>query len=97
MCRDLCLASIRPEVAKLFTVQDLALLMMVEYGALSSALANIITALELFLTLHVTVATVDRSIFIIYLRSTVGQRHQSELAWLRNEAESAREMNTDSL
>jgi len=72
--------------------------MLIDYAALSSAFSDVITALLLFLTLPVTVATADRSfskLKIIYvIRKKASGRPMSLLAI---EAARAKTMDTDAL
>jgi len=54
-------ASMKTEIDKATSVKYLAKMLIVDYAALSSAFSDVITALLLFLTLPVTVATAERS------------------------------------
>lgn len=94
--------SLKPEIQKLSSVQDLAHLLIVEYAAMTSGFTDVVTALLLFLTLPVTSATAERSFSKLrliknYLRSTMGQDRLSALALLSIEAESAQSMETAKL
>lgn len=71
-------ASLRPEIAKLSTISEVAELLIIQNDSLISAFPDIYTALLLFLTLPVSVATSERSFSKLkliknYLRSTMTQ------------------------
>ena len=73
-----------------------------DHAAMTSAFTDVVSALLLFLTLPVTVATAERSFSKLrriksYLRSTMGQDRLCALALLSIEAESAQFMKTDKL
>ena len=53
--------SIKSEIAKLSTVKQLAYMLIVKNATVSSYFIDVITALILFLTFPVTVATAERS------------------------------------
>jgi len=72
----------------------------VDYAAGTSAFTDVVSALLLFLTLPVTVATAERSfpklrLIKSYLRNTMGQDRLCALAVLSIEAKSAQLMKTD--
>ena len=74
----------------------------VEYSAMASAFTDVVTALLLFLTLPVTVASAERSFSKLrliknYLRSTIGQDRLLHLALLSIEAVSAEKLQTDQI
>ena len=66
-------------------------MIIVDYSAISSGFTDVVTALFLFLTLPVTVATAERSFSKLkliknYLRNTMGQERLSGLSLLAIEA-----------
>lgn len=94
--------SFKSEIAQLSSVQDLASLLIVDHAALTSTFAEVVSALLLFLTLPVTVASAERSFSKLrliknYLRSTMGQDRLGALAKLSIEAESAEMMKTEKI
>ncbi len=95
-------SSFKSEIAQLSSVKDLAHLLIVDHAALTSTFTEVVSALLLFLTLPVTVATAERSFSKLrliknYLRSTMGQDRLCALAKLSIEAESAGLMKTEKL
>jgi len=95
-------SSLKSEIAKLSSVKDLAHLLIVENVAMTSSFMDVVTALLLFLTLPVAVATAERSFSKLrliksYLRSTMGQDRLRALALLSIEAESVQSLTTDKL
>ena len=77
-------------------------MLFVEYSAMASAFTDVVTALLLFLTLPVTVASAERSFSKLrliknYLRSTIGQDRLRHLALLSIEAVSAEKLQTDQI
>jgi hAT family C-terminal dimerisation region len=95
-------ASMKTEIDKATSVKCLAKMLIVDYAALSSAFSDVITALLLFLTLPVTVATAERSfsklkIIKNYLRNSMGQERLRGLSLLAIEAARAKTMDTDDL
>lgn len=95
-------ASFKTDIQKISSIKQLAHLLIVEYSAVSSAFADVFTALILFLTLPVTVASAERSfsklkVIKSYLRNTMGQSRLSGLSLLAIEASRAKLMNTDLL
>ena len=94
-------SSLKSEIAKVSSVKDLAHLLIVDHAAMTSALTDVVSALLLFLTLPVTIASAERSFSKLpiksYLRSTMGQDRLCALALLSIEAESAQFMKTDKL
>ena len=71
-------SSFKSEIAQLSSVKDLARLLIVDNAALTSTFTEVVSAMLLFLTLPVTVATAERSFSKLrliknYLRSTMGQ------------------------
>ena len=92
-------SSFKSEIAQLSSVKDLAHLLIVDNAALTSTFTEVVSALLMFLTLPVTVATAERSFSKLrliknYLRSTMGQDRLCALALLGIEAESAELMQT---
>lgn len=91
----LCLRScLKKQIEKLSSVKELANLLIIENAALSSSFQEVCTALILFLTIPVTIATAERSfsklkIIKTYLRSTMGQERLSNLSILSIEYEMA--------
>ena len=84
-------SSLKSEIGKLSSVQDLAHLLIVDYTAMTSAFTDVVSALLLFLTLPVSVATAERSFSKLrliknYLRSTMSQGRLRALALLSIEA-----------
>ena len=84
------------------SVKDLAHLLIVDYSAMASAFTDVVTALLLFLTLPVSVATAERSFSKLrliknYLRSTMSQGRLRALALLSSEADSAKLLKTEKL
>ena len=95
-------SSLKSEISKLSSVKDLAHLLVVDYTAMTSAFTDVVTALLLFLTLPVTVATAEGSysklrLIKSYLRSTVRQDQICALALLSIGAELAKLMQTEKL
>jgi len=85
---------LKKQIEKLSSVKQLANLLIIENAALSSSFQEVCTALILFLTIPVTVATAERSfsklkIIKTYLRSTMGQERLSNLSILSIEHEIA--------
>jgi len=77
-------------------------MIIVNYSAISSGFTDVVTALLLFLTLPVTVATAERSFSKLkliknYLRNTMGQERLSGLSLLAIEASRAKTMQTGKL
>lgn len=54
-------SSLKSEIENVSSVKDLAHLLIVDYSAMASAFTDVVTALLLFLTLPVSVATAERS------------------------------------
>jgi hypothetical protein len=95
-------SSLRLEIGKLSSVKDLAHLLIIDYAAMTSGFTDVVSALLLFLTLPVSVATAERSfsklrIIKNYLRSTMSQDRLRALAVLRIEADSAKVLKTEKL
>ena len=83
-------------------IKQLAHMIIVDYSAISSGFTDVVTALLLFLTLPVTVATAERSFSKLkliknYLRNTMGQERLSGLSLLAIEASQAKTMQTGKL
>jgi hypothetical protein len=95
-------SSLKSEIGKLSSVKDLAHLLIVDYAAMTSAFTDVVSALLLFLTLPVSVATAERSFSKLrliknYLRSTMSQDRLRALALLSIEADSAKLLKTEKL
>ena len=78
--------SLKSEISKLFSVQELAHLLIVDYCAMASSFPDVVTSLLLFLTLPVTVASAERSFSKLrliknYLRGKMGQERLSLLCY----------------
>jgi hypothetical protein len=89
--------TMRYEIAKLSNVKQLAHMIIVENSSLSSSFADVATALLLFLTLPVKVATAERSfsklkIIKNYLRNSMGQTRLRGLSLLAIEASRAKSL-----
>ena len=94
-------ASMKTEIDNA-TSGESAKMLIVNYAAMSSAFSDVITALLLFLTLPVTVATAERSfsklkIIKNHFRNSMGQKRLRGLSLLAIEAARAKTMNTDDL
>ena len=94
--------SMNNEIKKITTVKQLADLLIVHYTSISSSYLDVVTALIMFLTLPVTVATAERSFSKLkfiknYLRNSMGQERLSGLALLSIEASRAKVMDVDQL
>ena len=92
-------ASLKADINKASSIKQLAQMLIVEYGAVLSVFAVVLTALLLFLTLPVTVASAERSfsrlnIIKSYLRNTMGYNRLSGLSILAIEAKRAKSMDT---
>ena len=95
-------ASLKNDIEKMSSIKQLAHMLIVDYSAISSAFDDVVTALLLFLTLPVTVASAERSfsklkIIKSYLRNAMGQSRLCGLSLLAIEASRAKLMNTDLL
>ena len=80
-------ALMQAEIAKLHSITELAHMVIVENASVSSGFADILTALLLFVTLPVTVATAERSFSKLkisknYLGNTMGQTRLRRLSLL---------------
>lgn len=85
------------EIVQKTTIKQIASLLIEENSCLSSCLPDLTTALQLYLTLPVTVAKAERSFSKLkliksYLRSTMSQTRLSDLAVLSIENEETREI-----
>lgn len=95
-------ACLKPDISKLSTVEDLAKLLITENSVLSSSFPEVCTAIILFLSIPVTVATAERSfsklkIIKNYLRSTMGQERLKGLAMLSIENERAKNLQLEKI
>lgn len=94
--------SLNFEIATLSSVQQPTHLQIVDYCAMASPFPDVVTALLLFLTLSVTVASDEQSFSKLrliknYLHSTEGQERLSSLALLSTEAQQAEATDTQKL
>lgn len=94
--------SMQGEIAKLNSVRQLARMLIVENSSVSSGFTEVVTALLLFLTLPVTVATAERSFSKLkliknYLRNSMGQTRLCGLSLLAIEANHAKSMDMNEL
>ncbi|XP_065658998.1 zinc finger MYM-type protein 1-like [Hydra vulgaris] len=85
------------EISKISSIRELADLLIVKLSTIAASVPQVITALLLFLTLPVTVASVERSfsklkIIKNYLRNTIGKERLSDLAIVSIEAKAAGKM-----
>ena len=92
----------RDSIAKVKTIRELTDLLIVENNSISSSFDEVCTALLLFLTIPVTVASAERSFSKLkliksYLRSTMGQGRLSGLATLSIENARARQLHIKDL
>uniref|UniRef100_A0A672HGU4 HAT C-terminal dimerisation domain-containing protein n=1 Tax=Salarias fasciatus TaxID=181472 RepID=A0A672HGU4_SALFA len=93
---------LRESIAKVKTIRELTHLLIVENRSISSSFSEVCTALLLFLTIPVTVASAERSfsklkLIKTFLRSTMGQGRLSGLAILSIENARARQLHTKDL
>jgi hypothetical protein len=89
--------SMQGEIAKVKNVKQLAHMLIIENASVSSGFADVVTALILFLTIPVSVATAERSfsklkIIKSYLRNSMGQTRLRGLSLLAIEASRAKSM-----
>ena len=85
------------EISKISSIRELADLLIVKLSTIAASVPQVITALLLFLTLPVTVASAERSfsklkIIKNYLRNTIGKERLSDLAIVSIEAKEAGKM-----
>ena len=85
------------EISKISSIRELADLLIVKLSTIAASVPQVITALLLFLTLPVTVASAERSfsklkIIKNYLRNTIGKERLSDLAIVSIEAKAAGKM-----
>ena len=85
------------EISKISSIRELADLLIVKLSTIAAIVPQVITALLLFLTLPVTVASAERSfsklkIIKNYLRNTIGKERLSDLAIVSIEAKAAGKM-----
>ncbi|XP_065668169.1 zinc finger MYM-type protein 1-like [Hydra vulgaris] len=85
------------EISKISSIRELADLLIVKLLTIAASVPQVITALLLFLTLPVTVASAERSfsklkIIKNYLRNTIGKERSSDLAIVSIEAKAAGKM-----
>ena len=88
----------KAEISQKSSIFQLAKMLVVDYDSVTSTFGEVCTALMLFLTLPVTVATAERSfsklkLIKTYLRSSMGQERLSGLAILSIENTRARALN----
>jgi hypothetical protein len=89
--------SFRHHIKNMDTVKQLADLLMIQHSSLTSSFSDVCTALFMFLTVPVTVATAERTfsklrIIKNYLRSTMSQERLSGLALLSIENDRAQKL-----
>ena len=94
--------SMNSEIKNTTTIKQLADLLIIQYTSISSTYLDDCTALIMFLTLPVTVATAERSFSKLkyiknYLRNCMGQERLKGLAMLSIEASRAKVMDVDKL
>jgi hypothetical protein len=94
--------SMNSEIKNTTTIKQLADLLIIQYTSISSTYLDVCTALIMFLTLPVTVATAERSFSKLkyiknYLRNCMGQERLKGLAMLSIEASRAKVMDVDKL
>ena len=87
----------RNMISKEKSISDLAKILIVNHPAVTSTYSEVCTALMLFMTIPVTVATAERSfsklkLIKTYLRSTMGQERLTGLAMLSIESDRARKL-----
>ncbi|XP_065652950.1 zinc finger MYM-type protein 1-like [Hydra vulgaris] len=85
------------EISKISSIRELADLLIVKLSTIAASVPQVITALLLFLTLPVTVASAERSfsklkIIKNYLQNTIGKERLSDLAIVSIEAKAAGKM-----
>lgn len=93
---------LKEKIASLQSIKDFAVFLIVENNTLSSNFPEVTTALLLFLTLPVSVATAERSfsklkIIKNYLRNSSSQTRLTNLAILSIEAQEAAKMDNNHL
>uniref|UniRef100_A0A087XM22 TTF-type domain-containing protein n=1 Tax=Poecilia formosa TaxID=48698 RepID=A0A087XM22_POEFO len=94
--------SFRDQIAQQKSVVDLTKMLIVSHSAVTSTFSEVCTALILFMTLPVSVASSERSFSKLktiknHLRSTMGQERLSGLAILSIENERAKKMDIQSI
>lgn len=88
-------SGLKNQISKLNTVSELTALVYIEFDTIASSYPEVLTALALFLTLPVTVASAERSFSVLkrvksYLRSSMEQERVSDLGMLAiNHAEAS--------
>ena len=91
-------SALRKEIEKISTIKELVSVLIIDNSALSSRFPEVCTALMMFLTVPVTVASAERSfsklkLIKLYLRSTMSQERLKALAILSIEQNRARKVN----
>ena len=89
--------SMQGKIAKVNNIKQLAHMLIIENASVSSGFDDVVTALILFLTIPVSVATAERSfsklkIIKSYLRNSMGQTLLRGLSLLAIEASRAKSM-----
>ncbi|KAI4829740.1 hypothetical protein KUCAC02_001413 [Chaenocephalus aceratus] len=95
-------ACFKTEIAKEPSVKDMAKMLIVDHSSMAATFREVSTALLLYLTIPVTVATAERSfsnlkLIKTYLRSNMGQERLSGLATLSIENSRARKLDLSSV
>ncbi|KAJ4921640.1 hypothetical protein JOQ06_027721 [Pogonophryne albipinna] len=95
-------ACFKTEIAKEPSVKDMTKMLIVDHSSMAATFSEVCTALLLYLTIPVTVATAERSfsklkLIKTYLRSSMGQERLSGLATLSIENSRARKLDLSSV
>ncbi|KAK5918787.1 hypothetical protein CgunFtcFv8_022740 [Champsocephalus gunnari] len=95
-------ACFKTELAKEPSVKDMAKMLIVDHSSMAATFSEVCTALLLYITVPVTVATAERSfskfkLIKTYLRSSMGQEGLSGLATLSTENSRARKFDLSSV
>ncbi|KAJ4938896.1 hypothetical protein JOQ06_028362 [Pogonophryne albipinna] len=95
-------ACFKTEIAKEPSVKDMTKMLIVDHSSMTATFSEVCTALLLYLTIPVTVATAERSfsklkLIKTYLRSSMGQERLRGLATLSIENSRARKLDLSSV
>ncbi|KAI4812344.1 hypothetical protein KUCAC02_023742 [Chaenocephalus aceratus] len=95
-------ACFKTEIAKEPSVKDMTKMLIVDHSSMAATFSEVCTALLLYLTIPVTVATAEHSfsklkLIKTYLRSSMGQERLSGLATLSIENSRARKLDLSSV